>query len=168
MTNDSVSSRALEISDPEPRTQNNIESFGPFETIWDIERHLNLSDCQMRAIDLTIQGMRDTQIAQTLSINRKTLWRWKTDNEDYRQTLILARMHLHSTTADRCQTIAQKAVAVLGKFLDDTVDNNRLRAAQILLNVASRFKPLSLKSNSHSESPPRPLRPEPDLEPKVG
>ncbi len=168
MTTDFVSSSAVEVSDPEPRPQNYVESFGPFETIWDIERHLNLTDCQMRAIDLTIQGMRDTQIAQTLSVNRKTLWRWKTDNEDYRQALILARMHLHSTTADRCQTFAQKAVSVLAKFLEDSEDKNRLRAAQILLNVASRFKPLSLKSNPRSESPPRPLCPEPDLDPKVG
>jgi DNA-binding CsgD family transcriptional regulator len=156
------------ISDEDP--QANHENHGTFEQIWD-SLPLNVTDIQFRAIDLTIQGMRDTQIAQTLGLNRKTLWQWKTHDEDYRQALTLARINLQSTTSDRCQTIAQKATTVLANFLNEDVeDKNRLRAAQILLNIASRFKPVPEKRQ------PTPTQkeianyyfPPPDLGPKVG
>jgi len=111
--------------------------------------------------------MRDTQIAQTLSVDRKTLWRWKTHDEDYRQALTSARIYLHGTTADRCQTIAQKAAGVLAKFLDDPADSTRLKAAHILLTVASRFKPLTPRIRPQTD-PPEDYYPPPILEPKVG
>jgi len=111
--------------------------------------------------------MRDTQIAQTLSVDRKTLWRWKTHDEDYRQALTSARIYLHGTTADRCQTIAQKAAGVLAKFLDDTDDKIRLKAAHILMTAASRFKPVTPtirpQANASEDYYPPPI-----LEPKVG
>lgn len=44
----------------------------------------NLDEVQFRAIELTVQGLGDVQIAEMLSINRRTLWRWKTLDEDYR------------------------------------------------------------------------------------
>jgi hypothetical protein len=47
---------------------------GPSETQWDLDSFYGLTDIQVRAIELTVQGHPDTQIAQVLSINRKTLW----------------------------------------------------------------------------------------------
>lgn len=156
-----------ELSFPDEGPAAEIEDAGTSETIWDIELPLNLSDIQFRAIELTIQGMRDTQIAQTLSVDRKTLWRWKTHDEDYRQALTSARIYLHGTTADRCQTIAQKAAGVLAKFLDDTDDKIRLKAAHILMTAASRFEPVTPRVHGPA-SVPEDDWPPPILEPKMG
>jgi len=156
-----------ELSIPDEGPADLLENPGTSETIWDIELPLNLTDIQFRAIELTIQGMRDTQIAQTLSVDRKTLWRWKTHDEDYQQALTSARIYLHGTTADRCQTIAQKAAGVLAKFLDDTDDKIRLKAAHILMTAASRFKPVTPRIRPQPEAPVDDW-PAPILEPKVG
>jgi hypothetical protein len=143
---------------------------GTFERIWET-LPLNVTDIQFRAIDLIIQGLKDTQIAHALGINRKTLWQWKTHDDNYRKALTEARTNLHGSTSDRCQNIAQKATAVLAEFLDEDVEaNNRLRAAQILLSAASRFKPVPEKRQ------PTPTQkeidnyyfPPPELGPKVG
>ncbi len=143
---------------------------GTFERIWET-LPLNVTDIQFRAIELLIQGFKDTQIAQALGISRKTLWNWKSKDDDYRQALTEARATLHGSTGDRCQTFAQKATAVLAEFLHEDVEaNNRLRAAQILLTAASRFKPVPEKRQ------PTPTQkeidnyyfPPPDLGPKVG
>jgi len=158
---------STELSFPEGEPGAIIEDSGTSETIWDIELPLNLSDIQFRAIELTIQGMRDTQIAQSLSVDRKTLWRWKTHDEDYQQALTSARIYLHGTTADRCQTIAQKAAGVLAKFLDNTDDKIRLQAAHILLSVASRFKPVTPRIRPQA-SVPEDDWPPPILGPKMG
>ncbi|HEY1921775.1 MAG TPA: helix-turn-helix domain-containing protein [Tepidisphaeraceae bacterium] len=131
---------------------------------------LGITDIQFRAIELAIQGHRDTQIAQMLGLDRKTIWNWKTHDENYRDALTRARTHLHSTTVDRCQNIAQQATLVLADFLsEDNVPNIRLRAAQILLSTASRIKPEKVKL----PSPPQQQQeeddfPPPFLPPKVG
>jgi transposase-like protein len=150
--------------------QGDLDVHGTSGELWET-LPLNVTDIQFRAIDLIIQGFKDTKIAQALGISRKTLWNWKSKDDDYRQALTEARATLHGSTGDRCQTIAQKATAVLAEFLEDDVkDNNRLRAAQILLTAASRFKPVPEKRD------PKPTQkeianyyfPPPDLGPKVG
>jgi transposase-like protein len=138
-----------------------------FQTYSDMDPAQNLSDTQQRAIELIIQGHSDTQTARILSINPKTLWRWKNLDEDYRHALTEARHQLHATVTDRYENIVFKATAILLEFLDDSTDSSRMKAAQILLNIASRYKPAPLTKRS----PANPLQdhwPEPVLEPKVG
>ena len=132
---------------PSPSDQAPSDPTPPIENVWDsvgkceIGPASNLSDIQLRAIELTIQGHSDSQTARILSINRRTIWHWKTHNQDYRQTLAEARTHVHDCATDRCQNIAFKATAVLTEILDDPTITNRMRAAQILLNLAARLKP---------------------------
>jgi len=109
--------------------------------MWDIS---GLSDLQLRAIELTVQGHNDSRTARILSINRRTIWDWKTHNDDYRRVLAEARIYVHASATDRCQSIAFKATDVLTEILDDTTVNNRMRAAQILPTLASRLKPIPL------------------------
>jgi len=124
----------------------------------------------MRAIELTVQGLGDVQIAQMLSINRKTLWRWKTFDENYRQVLAEARSQAHAYATDRYQMLLIRATSVLARFLDDPQEDNRFRAATVLLNMAGCFRPITRKflisttrSNDGDNS-----WPEPQLPPKVG
>jgi hypothetical protein len=138
-----------------------------FQTYSDISAPQNLSDIQLRAIELIIQGHTDTQTARILSINPKTLWRWKNLDEDYRQALAEARHQFHATVTDRYENIVFKATAILLKFLDDPADSSRMKAAPILLNIASRYKPAPLAKRPPA-NPPEDHWPEPVLEPKVG
>jgi hypothetical protein len=141
------------------------------QTFWEATHTFDLSDAQFRAIDLTVQGLRDTQIAQALSLNPKTLWRWKTENDTYRRALIIAREQVHGSTTDRCQHIAQKATGVLAGFLEPANEpQNRMKAAQILLNVATRFKPIPEKRERipTQKEIDNYYFPAPILEPKVG
>lgn len=139
---------------------------GHSETDWDICELLNLSEIQLRAMELTAQGLTDITISEQLSINRKTLWRWKNFNDDYRLALWSARTQLYGSAADRCQNLLFRATAVLAKFLDDANDKNRLRAAQVLLQTARRFRPVQ---NLAAPKPETTLDwPPPILEPKIG
>src|SRR6202034_4168449 len=61
-----------------------------------LARSFNLTDIQLLAIEHTLRGARDSQTAEMLDINRKTLWNWKTFNEDYRRALAEGRAAIHA------------------------------------------------------------------------
>ncbi len=154
-----------------PDSNENSPETGTFRKYPEISPTANLTEIQLRAIDLLLQGYNDTQTAQFLSISPRTLWNWKNRDDDYREHLAEARHQLHATITDRLESIVFKATSTLVKFLEDPADASRMKAAQILLNVASRYKP---------EPPPKRLPtptqkeidnyyfPPPDLGPKVG
>jgi hypothetical protein len=155
------------ISEGEPQADR--AQTGDSETLCDTLASIKLSDAQFRAIELTVQGHRDTQIAQTLGLHRRTLWFWKTQNDDYRHALALARTHLLGTTIDRCQNVAQQATLVLASFLDEDNDpNHRLKAAQVLMTNANRFQPLKEKYQPRKPEQVEDDFPPPFLPPKVG
>jgi hypothetical protein len=113
---------------------------GNFEESWEsLSPPYELTPLQFQAIDFTIQGMRDTQIAGLLSIDRKTLWNWKTHDPEYARALQDARMQVFSGIADRYRTLLMKATLVMAKFLDDSAPNNRFRASYALLMMAAAF-----------------------------
>jgi hypothetical protein len=122
-----------------------------------------LTGLQFRAIDYAIQGMRDTQIAELLSIDRKTLWNWKTHDPEYIRALQDARMQVFSSIADRYRTLLMKATLVMAKFLDDSAPNNRFRASYALLMMAACFKPPAPPVMPAVDDWPMPVLP-----PKVG
>ena len=100
-----------------------------------------------------------------LSIDRKTLWRWKTFDEDYRQALADARSQVYAAVADRYRAILLRATSVMAKFLEDPVENNRFRASYALLMMAACFKPAPPALPAPGQSYSFPI---PDLPPKVG
>jgi hypothetical protein len=157
---------ALSSPDSDKCPKSDSAELGHFEATWDIEQSVNLTDLQLRAIEFTVQGHSDSQIAEMLSIDRKTLWRWKTLNDEYRYVLASARSQVHAAAGDRCQNLLFRATAVLARFLEDPADKNRMRAAQILLQTAGRIRPVPQKQ------PPQPAVsdgwPEAILPPKVG
>ena len=94
-----------EAEDPSPLPP----EMGHSEIACDIDSNIGsnyeLSDIQYRAIELTIQGLSDVQIAKMLSIARRTLWRWKTYDDEYRLALSEARSQIHAAVADRYRTL---------------------------------------------------------------
>jgi hypothetical protein len=122
-----------------------------------------LTPLQFRAIEYTIQGMRDTQVAELLSIDRKTLWNWKTHDPEFIRALQDARTQVFSVVADRYRAILLKATLVMAKFLDDSAPNNRFRASYALLMMAACFKPPAPPEIPAVDDWPMPVLP-----PKVG
>ncbi len=113
---------------------------GTFE---DESQYFTLTDQQFRAIELTVRGDSDTSIAKELDIDRKTLWRWRTFNDQYRTVLSNARIERRSTTIDRYQVILDKATVILAQSLNHPNDQIRLRAANAIINMAGCFQPLN-------------------------
>jgi transposase-like protein len=148
-------------------------------TFGDIDPNYNLSNAQCRAIELALDGLRWSHIARSLGLSRKTLWRWKTQHPDFQLALADARADRYDSALERCQNLASRAALVLAKFLDDSADDKtRMRAAQLLLQAAARFKPPATR-RPLPDYPTDPILtppptsgpdsdPEPELEPKVG
>jgi hypothetical protein len=147
---------------------------GHFETLRDQEAHLddieffpnlNLNDTQLRAIELTVQCYSDTQISTMLGINRRTLWRWKNFDDDFRRALENVRMQTHAAVIDRYSTLLARSTSVFAKMLSDPAEDKQFRAAQTLINMAGSFRPVAARL-----SPPKQNDdwPEPILEPKIG
>jgi hypothetical protein len=134
-------SESLESQTPEKNPSN----IGQSGTFGDIDPNYRLSNAQCRAIELALDGFRWSQITHFLDISRKTIWRWKTQNPDFRDALAAARADRHDFAMERCQSLAQRASSVLARFLEDSADKNRMRAAQLLLQAAARFAPPSPK-----------------------
>jgi hypothetical protein len=118
---------------------------GHFGAYPDDSCHRRLTDEQLRAIELTIQGYSETQISQELSVDRKTLWRWKTHDELYRTHLSHARFQRQASSVDRYQILLDKSTYILSQALGDPDPKIRFRAANVVFNMAGCFKPLEHK-----------------------
>ncbi len=140
--------------EPAPEETKNFAESGENGTFGDIDPNYQLSNTQCRAIELALSGARWSQIAKALDLNRKTLWRWKTQDDAFQKALADARADRHDFAVERCQTIATRAASVLADFLQDPADKNRMRAAQLLLQAAARFVP---------NQPPKPDHHDQDL-----
>ncbi len=113
-------------------------------------RSFNLSCLQMQAIEHSLRGVRDSRIAEILGIDRKTLWNWKTFNEDYRRALAEGSAAIHAALIEQIQSAAAKAADALDDLLDDSNEQIRLSAAQTLLRSAAAFKPKSPRHQYHT------------------
>ena len=133
----------------------------------DLSSVYNLTAVQFRAIELTLQGIHDTAIAQMLSISRRTLWHWKTHNPDYRRALADVRSQLHSGLSDRFRNLLLRSMSVLDRLLQDPSDNNRFRAAYAFLTMSACFKPQPVMLPEPTPPPVRPPPP-PHLPYKMG
>ena len=111
----------------------------------DFFARLGLSDLQLRAIELSVDGYTTKQIAAELSIDPKTLWRWKSFNQDYRALLDETRAQRYAVATDRYQNLLLTSTAVLAKHLRGTNQRRQFRAAAVLLNMAGAFRPLAKK-----------------------
>ena len=154
---------------PDPDTEKNLSETGQNGTFGDIDPTYQLSDTQCRAIELALAGYRPSQIARSLNLTRKTLWRWKSQDPDFQQALADARADRQYFAIERCQALASRATSVLANFLDGPDDKLRLRAAHLLLQAAARFTTQRSRSSpSDSPADDGAYWPPPDLPPKVG
>jgi hypothetical protein len=109
-----------------------------------VEQWVDLDNRQLHAIELMVQGLNDSRVADILDVQRSTVWRWKTFNVDFRRALADARAHSRATATDRYQGLLIRATDTLGKFLDAPEATYQFRAAQIVLSMAGSFHPMRM------------------------
>jgi hypothetical protein len=85
-----------------------------------------LTDQQLQAIELLIQGSRPGVVARKIGIARETLWRWR-QLPEFRTHLERLRYELHTARVDRVWTLVDKAYDVVEEHLDEADPQVALR-----------------------------------------
>jgi Helix-turn-helix of insertion element transposase len=101
-----------------------------------------LSPQQERAIEMITAGMRETDVARELDVNRTTIWRWRTDDAAFQAALNARRFELWNASAEHLRSLVPAALEALE---DELRGPRKLRAAAAVLQLAG-FKASSTSS----------------------
>ena len=99
-----------------------------------------LSEEQIQALPLIIQGKTDAEVAEAIGKSRETVNRWRNHNDDFMERLEDARSSYLETQIAAVSARAQKPVAVLDELLDSEDEKIRLQAASLLLKSAPSLR----------------------------
>lgn len=152
--------QALDENHEKPEISGNVRKFSEI-----IDPTLNLSNAQIRAIDLAIRGVSWAQIAHEVGVNPRTIWNWRNTTTAFQLALAEAIAQRRDTSDQRSHTRADRASDILAQIMENPGHKQQVRAAQILLSASSRLRPRPKSADSTPEEEPWP---EPVLEPKVG
>ena len=121
-----------------------------------------LSDSQVGAIELMLQGLSDIAIAQQVGVTRITIYRWRQNKRFVRQ-LDRHRQALWEESAARLQAMITPALDVLEKQISDEDRTAARHAAAVLLRLATPSRLLPSRTREprrpeprKSDPPPRP------------
>ena len=96
----------------------------------------SLNDRQRMALELIVAGQRDIDVAKAVGVDRKTIYRWRQD-EQFRAQLEQRRRELWAGVVDRMRALLEPSVEVLNEHLRDSLDRNRYRAAVSILRLSN-------------------------------
>lgn len=120
-----------------------------------------LSDSQLAAIELMLQGLSDIAIAQQVGVTRITIYRWRQNKRFVRQ-LDRRRQALWEESAARLQAMITPALDVLEKQISDEDRTAARHAAAVLLRLATPSRLLPSRTREprrielrKSDPPPR-------------
>jgi len=99
-----------------------------------------LTDDQIRAIPLIVEGNTDAEVAKAIGKTRETVNRWRNHDEDFKRELKAARNVYHDAQIAAVSARAQKAIDVLDELLDSDDERIRLQAVSLLLKSAPSLK----------------------------
>ena len=99
-----------------------------------------LSDEQLQAIPLIVQGKTDAEVGEAIGRTRETVNRWRNHDEDFADALEDARYSFIESQRVAVSAGAQMAVSALKELLDSEDDKVRLQAASLLLKTAPALK----------------------------
>jgi transposase-like protein len=97
----------------------------------------SLNDQQLRAIDALLRGLTFTDVAQAAGVSRRTLYAWRREDQAFRDELQRRREVLWEAGADQIRSLIPSAIAILAEQLHEPFDQNRVRAAGMLLRLAN-------------------------------
>jgi hypothetical protein len=103
------------------------------------EKHDVLTDKQVLAIELLVQGKSQSAVAVSVEVTRRTLYGWRQD-EDFRAALHRRRRELWDDYAERLRALVDPALGVLEAEVHDEYDRSRVRAAGMILRFADLRK----------------------------
>lgn len=103
---------------------------------------------QQAAIELILTGATDTAVAEALSVNRRTVHRWRVLDERFRSELDRRRREVFDTANDRLRSMLVTALDRLEKQVRDRYDPTSHRAAKTLLTLARVGQVMSYKTGS--------------------
>src|SRR4051794_12582509 len=93
-----------------------------------------LSDQQLEAIDLLMEGMKPTAVAGRLGMSREQLWRWRTHSAAFVARLNHVREEVHGGVVDRLRRIVDESLDVI----EESLDEGDPQAATDVLKIAAR------------------------------
>ncbi|MDE0186131.1 MAG: helix-turn-helix domain containing protein [Candidatus Poribacteria bacterium] len=99
-----------------------------------------LSDAQLLAIPLIIQGKTDAEVGEAIGRTRETVNRWRNHDDYFAIALDDARDSFIESQRVAVSASAQKAVSALEELLDCEDEKVRLQAASLLLKTAPALK----------------------------
>jgi hypothetical protein len=77
-----------------------------------------LTERQLRAVELLVQGGKPGAVAEKVGIARETLWRWR-KLPAFNAHLVRLRYELHAARVDRIWALTDKAYDVVEEHLDE-------------------------------------------------
>jgi hypothetical protein len=122
-----------------------------------------LTERQHSAVELLLRGLSDAQIAAQLGVDRGTVYRWRTSSL-FQKELERQRKFLYEQSATRLQSMIQPALDILNRQLTGDDPKTALRAAAILLRVAT---PARLARFADPDTAPAPRSPANDTWAKI-
>ena len=127
-----------------------IESIPPNSPKHPIEENcLNgngMTDKQFAAVDLLAMGKSLGFVAESLQIDRKTLYHWRQD-EDFQQALSERRRELWSSATDRLRGMLDASLDVIEQQLHERYEPTRFRAAATCLRLAGMQKGVAARDD---------------------
>jgi hypothetical protein len=90
---------------------------------------------QQNAIDLLILGKSDKETAEAVSVNRTTIWEWRTTHPLFRVSLERRRAEVWRQPQERLRSLLSKAVENLGQ----AVESGDLKASIELLKAVGMY-----------------------------
>jgi hypothetical protein len=100
---------------------------------------ISLHEKQLAAIEMLVVGRSLTNIAKAIEIDRKTLYRWRKD-EEFLEVLNARRREVWGDVVGRLRDLTQPSLEVMAEHLEDRYDRARFRAAALLLRLAHLHK----------------------------
>ena len=103
-----------------------------------------LTQQQQAALELLLQGMTDAQVGAQIGVDRTTIFRWR-KSELFGTELDHHRRALMEQSTARLQTLLDPALDILEKQLAGDDPKTQLRAAAILVRLATpaRIRPVA-------------------------
>ena len=99
-----------------------------------------LSDAQLQAIPLMVQGKTDAEVGEAIGRTRETVNRWRNHDDHFADALDDARFSFMESQRVAVSAGAQMAVSALEELLNSEDDKVRLQAASLLLKSAPALK----------------------------
>ena len=112
-----------------------------------------LTQSQHNAINRLLEGAADSTVATDVGVSRRTIYRWKHQDEAFMAELQRRRNELNDEHTDRLRALLGKALDVFDRQVRDRYGPVCYRAARTLLTLTGLGKTLGLKPNVEVQSP---------------